>query len=571
VLSTDAAGYSRHMSLDETATDAVLSRCLGELSGLVDVHGGSRIALAGDGLIAIFDSATRSIECARACAELVAAGGYRIGEESLQFRTGLCLGEVILRDDSAYGEAINIAKRIEQLAEPGQILVSESLYEHVVGRTSAGFEFLGERRLKNIPRQVPVYRVVASLEAAARAASPRRRAEREAEIGRPVLAVLPIDDFSAEKNKSWLCDCITEEIILRVSRFRQIPVVSRNTVFAIRRNAWDVRRIAAELNAKYVLEGSLRTAGSRVRLTAQLIAADQDRHSWSSSFDGDLDDIFLLLDSISEALVGELVGRIELAEEQRVHAPSPLAGSYEKVARARQLYWQGERRALDEAEALCRECIAADPRCSAAWSLLSRIHNTRWLFGWAEGPEKAMREAENAARRALALDVADARAHAELGLVQLFQRKHQLALQAFERALSINPNDADILADHADLLHYMGRQEEALTLIRRAMMLNPYYPDWYLWNLADIYFELGRLDDVVNTVHQMRNPLLGSRLLAASYALSGRLEEARLAAEDVLLIDPDFSVAAWTRKQPDIDPKSIARYANGLKLAGLPD
>ena len=571
ILSTDAAGYSAHMSADEAGTDAVLRDCLEAMRAEVGSHRGQTIAEAGDGLIAIFDSATEAVDCARGLARMVAGKDYRIGSAALEFRTGICLGEVILRDDSAFGDAVNIAKRLEQIALPGQVFVAESLYEQVVGKTDAGFEYLGERTLKNIPRQVPVYRLIESATVAARAASPRRGGA-SSELGRPVLAVLPIDDFSADKDKSWLCDCITEEIILRVSRFREIPVISRNSVFALRENSWGIRRIAEELHAKYVLEGSVRADGTRVRVTAQLIEADRDLHVWSGSFDGDLDDMFRLLDTISEALVAALVGRIEMVEEGRVRVPSPLASSYEKIGRARQCYWQGDRAGLDEAERLCRECIDVDPGYSAAWALLSRIHNTRWLYGWTAEAETdtAMEAAEAAARKAIALDVGDARAHAELGLVLLFQRKHQLASQAYERALSTNPNDADILAEYADMLHYLGRQDEALLHMKRAMALNPFYPDWYLWNLADIQFEIDRFDEVVNTIYQMRNPLLGSRLLAASFALSGRMEEARQAAHDVLVLAPDFSVSDWTERQPDLDRSRIARFADALRMAGLP-
>ena len=571
ILSTDAAGYSAHMSADEAETDSVLRDCIATMRANVESHRGQTIAEAGDGLIAIFDSATAAVDCARDLARMVVGKNYRIGGAALEFRTGMCLGEVILRDDSAFGEAVNIAKRLEQIAQPGQVFVAESLYEQVVGKTDAGFEYLGERTLKNIPRQLPVYRLIESATVAARAASPRRSAT-PADLGRPVLAVLPIDDFSADKDKSWLCDCITEEIILRVSRFREIPVISRNSVFALRNNSWGVRRIAEELHAKYVLDGSVRADGKRVRVTAQLIEADRDVHAWSGSFDGDLDDMFRLLDSISEALVGALVGRIEMVEEGRAQLPSPQASSYEKIARARQCYWQGDRSGIDEAERLCRECIDSDPGYSAAWALLSRIHNTRWLYGWTAEAEMdtAMQAAEAAARKAIALDVGDARAHAELGLVLLFQRKHQQALQAYERALSTNPNDADILAEYADMLHYLGRQDEALLHIRRAMALNPFYPDWYLWNLADIQFERDQFDEVVGTIYQMRNPSLGSRLLAASLALSGRLEEARQAAHDVLMLAPDFSVSDWTERQPDLDRSRIARFADALRTAGLP-
>ncbi len=571
ILSTDVVAYSQLMSMDEARTDAVVRQALDDMEGIVEQFRGHIISLQGDGFIAIFDSATKSVECATKLAELVAGERYPLDDSHLEFRTGMCLGEIIVRDESAFGEAVNIAKRLEQAAQPGQTWVSESLYQHAVGRTAAGFEYLGEKELKNIPRRIAVYRLVPTLEAAARSPSPRAPAADGLDLGRPVLAVLPIDDFSENKDKSWLCDCITEEIILRTSKFREIPVISRNSVFAIRGNSWSIGRIAEELHAAYILEGSIRTAGSQVRLTAQLIDSKADRHVWSDSFVGDLDDVFSLQDAISEAVVGHLVGRIEVAEEQRIRRPHPSSTSYEAVARARQFYWQGDRAALDESERICRKCIADDPLYASAWSLLSRICNTRWLFGWSEDTAGAMREAEAAARKAIALDVSDGRAHTELSQVLLYQHLHAQALKAHERALSINPNDADIIAEYADTLHYSGRADEALDLMRRAMALNPYYPDWYLWILADIYFVLDRLEDVIATVQQMRNPLLACRLTAASFALLGREEEARRAAEDVLLIAPKFSVEEWTHRQPDMDEKNIEKFTKGLKLAGLPD
>ena len=571
ILSTDAVAYSRHMSRDEVRTDAVVRKALQDMAEVVKNHRGHIITEQGDGFISIFDSATKSVECALALSGLVDDQKYTIGDETLTFRTGMCLGEVIVRDGSAFGDAVNIAKRLEQLAQPGQIVVSKSLAEQAVGRTLAGFEYLGERSLKNIANRVATYRLARTVEASARWPSPREVPTDRLELGHPVLAVLPIDDFSAEKDKSWLCDCITEEIIHRTSKFREVPVISRNSVFAIRENNWTAQRIAAELQANYLLVGSLRAAGRQVRLNVQLVDPNDARPVWSESFAGDLDNPFSLQDAIGEAVVGHIVGRIEAAEYQRVRGPRPSGTAYEAIARARQFYWQGGSEALDEAERICRTCIANEPLYPSAWTLLSRISNTRWLFGWTDNKTEAMGEAEAAARRALALDAGDARAHCELGLVMIFQRKHRLALQAFERALSINPNDPDIIAEYADALQYVGRPEEGLALMRRAMALNPYYPDWYLWTLADIYFALDQLDECVSTVQQMANPLPGSRLLAASFALTGKLDEARIAANGVLMIDHNFSVRAWTRKLPYSSAQPIEQFAEGLRLAGLPD
>jgi TolB-like protein/class 3 adenylate cyclase/tetratricopeptide (TPR) repeat protein len=571
ILSADVVDYSRHMSADQNRTDEIVSACIAELSRLATSLGGQITAVAGDGIIAKFDSALYSLDCGLRFNELLGTGKYLLGGAPLQLRSGIHLGEIIVRNQSAFGDAVNVAKRVEQLADPGQILITRGIYEQVVGRSAAGFEFLGPRELKNIPRPIDIYRVHSSPEVASRAPSPRSSLHRPAALGQPVLAILPIDDLTENRDASWLCESITDEIILRVSRFHDLPVISRNTVFALNHRNKQMKEIAAELQARYVLEGSLQTAGARVRVSAQLIDVNIDRHIWADTFEGNRTDVIAVQDAISEGLVGVLVGRVEEAEEKRVQRNPALASSYERIARARQLYWQGSSDALLEAEQLCQECIAGDPHYASAWTLLSRIHNTRWLFGWSDNPKALMAEAERAARKAIALDSADARAHVELGLVLLFQRKHALALKSFERALAMNPNDADIIAEYADALHYLGRPDEAEVQMGRAMALNPYYPDWYLWNLADIHFVKENFEETIATIYQMCNPTLGCRLLAASFALLGRQEEAALAAEDVLRIDPAFTVTRWTQKQPDLDRKSFDLLFKGLRLAGLPE
>lgn len=568
VLSTDLVGYAAYMNSDEELTERVVSGVLDRKSKAVAGYGGRVVHTAGDGLIAVFDSALSALGCGVEMAkaqEEAAIHGAR-----LRFRTGLTIGEVISRGAEVFGDTVNLAKRLEQEAEPGWVCVSRALYEQVRNKCSYGFEFLGPRSLKHFPDPVEVYRVLE--DASLGVLAPARRDPPEPfPSAIPSIAVMPLADMSEERTKGWLCDAISERVIDGLARFKDLLVISRNSSFLLRGADLSTGDIGRQLGVRYLLLGSVRFAKENARVTVRLVSAGSHATLWSETYHGSLGDVFNLEDEISAAIAGVLHGRIAETEIQQARRGSVSGSAYSLFVRAKACFRSLDDVGFGESEDLCRKAIAADSGFASAWSFLSQVVSMRWRYSSSPKRDELLDEAEACARKALALDDVDAQAHAALGFVLLYQKKVARAIAEYERAIALNPNDADILADFGDALQYAGRGEEAVRLIEKAMRLNPFYPDTYLWYLADTYFVLGRYEEAIDAVGSMHNPSQGRRILAACYALLGRMDEARAQAAEVMRLYPDFSVSRWSDVQPDTVPGVLGTFGEALRMAGLPN
>jgi tetratricopeptide (TPR) repeat protein len=319
------------------------------------------------------------------------------------------------------------------------------------------------------------------------------------------------------------------------------------------------------------LEGSVRPSEQRVRITADLVDARTGREVWGERYDRSLGDIFAIQDEVTQLIVATLVGEIDDAELRRIgERDAPDLEAYGFFLRGQQAFYRYSRESNVVAQHMYRKAIELDPGFSRAYAALSRTYHYDWQFSWSESSAASLDRACELAREAVATDDLNARAHAELGFVYLFQRQYEKARLELQRGLALNPNDADTMAELSAVEVY-SNPERALELIRGAMRLNPHYPDWYLWYLGDAYYGLKKYQDVVDTIELMRNPTLGRRLLAASYAHLGKLEEARWQAERILAADPNFSIAAFVAKLPEIDAETGASFIEGLHKAGLPE
>jgi tetratricopeptide (TPR) repeat protein len=306
-------------------------------------------------------------------------------------------------------------------------------------------------------------------------------------------------------------------------------------------------------------------------LVCELLEAESGAALWSEKFDGVLDDIFVFQDEITSTIAGRLAIQIAAAERRRETRLRPALSAYGLVLRGEELSLDLRRDSVMHARRLFEQATALDPDFGRSYAALSRTFNYEWRYAWSPEPDRSLNQALDLALAAVRQDSLDARGYAELGFAHLYRKEHAASLSAYERALNLNPNDADVIAEYADALVYDGQPERSVDLLNRAMRLNPYYPDWYLWNLADAYNDLNRPDDVVATVNRMRNPSEGRRLLAANFAHLGRLDEARVQAQEILRLHPGFTVSAWAQRPPYKNRDTLSHFVEGLRRAGLPD
>ena len=575
ILFADVVGYSDLMGEDELATHEAVKGHLETFEQYSVRYEGEILQVRGDGIFALFDSIVNAVHFGIDVQKAVAAANQQVPEERrIMFRIGINLGEVVKEEASVYGDSVNIAARIEGLADPGGICVSAAVYEQIKNKLRYGYEYLGPQRLKNIRDPIEIFRVHEESEGAAMAASPRALS-RGIELGRsppklPSVAVLPFINLSGDPSEHWLSDGVTEDITTNLSKFHNLFVIARSSAFTYKNKSARPQQAAEELGVRYVTQGSIRKLGNRVRISVALADAESGRTIWGERYDRDLDDIFAMQDEITHMIVAATAVQIEATESERMRQmrPSDLE-AYGLVLQGQQRIFRYTRDDNQEARKLYEAALDIDPRYARAIAAVSRTLNLAWRYSWTGSPDKALDEALEFARQAALLDETDARGFGELGFVHLYRKEHEASINAYTRALILNPNDADLMADMADALAHSGRSEEAVELIHKAMHLNPFYPDQYLWHLGGAYFNLKRYEDAVDTLLCMHNPTEGRRLLAASYGQLGRTSEAREQAAKVLEAHPNFSLERWASIQPDKYSEDVEHFVDGLKKAGL--
>jgi TolB-like protein/DNA-binding winged helix-turn-helix (wHTH) protein len=387
----------------------------------------------------------------------------------------------------------------------------------------------------------------------------------------PSIAVLALNNHSGDPTNDHLCEAIAEDVIESLSRFRGLRVIARHTAFLFRFRSRSTGSISHSLDVDYILSGSLRQLGKRVRIVVELIETVSEGVVWSDHFDIRADEIFELRDEIIGAVASRLSIQIDMAEGRYESRHPSEMRTYGLVLRGQHLTLRFAKEANSQARRLFEEAITIAPNYGRAYSAMSRTHNLDWRYSWSPNPDRSLDLAVDLARQAIQRDPLDARGYAELGYAHLYKKDHDESLAEYERALTLNPNDADIIAEYADALVYAGQPQKSIELLERAMRLNPYGPDWYLWYLADAYDSMGASGDVITAVHRMQNPAEGRRLLAANFAHLGRMEEARREASEVMWLHPEFSIGRWQQRPPYRDTAPLERFMEGLRKAGLPD
>jgi adenylate cyclase len=571
ILAADMVGYSRLMEADETGTLARLRTHRLELvDPAIERHKGRIIKTTGDGLLVEFQSVTAAVTCAAEIQRRMARRNADVSPARLmQFRIGINLGDVIVQDADIFGDGVNVAARLQAVAPAGGICLSSAVRDQVGDRVDVEFEDLGEQTLKNIARPIRVFRVVldtAEVPAAGTAAP------QPAGAAKPSLVVLPFDNMSGEAEQEFFADGLTEDITAELSRFRELTVISRNSAFVHKGKAVKVREIAREFGVHYVVEGSVRKAADRVRVTVQLIDAEADRHVWAERYDRRIEDIFAIQDEITCAIVGTLPGRIEAAAHDRVKRKrTGNMEAYECVLAGKILHHRSTRDDNAEAQRMLDRAIALDPRYAHAHAWKACVLGQCWTYQWCDCRDDLWKTIVKELETALGLDDNDSDVHRILAAVNLVRDDFQKARYHQERALLLNPNNDLIVVQNGELLTWLGRPQDGIEWIRRAMQLNPYHPERYWSHLGRAHYTAHEYSETVQALGRLTRPdATHHALLAASLAQIGDATGAAAHAQKVLEQEPGFGIQRFLSTlhyQHDGDRDHVR---DGLAKAGLP-
>jgi adenylate cyclase len=571
ILAGDVAGYSRLMEADEEGT---LARLRALRAAVIDPavtgHRGRVFKTTGDGFLAEFASVVDAARCASALQAAFAAHepGIEAGRR-IVLRLGLNLGDVVVEDGDVHGDGVNVAARLEALAEPGAICVSAAAYEQLRGKLELAFEDLGEQALKNIARPVRVYRIGAARGEAPRPALPLP--------DKPSLVVLPFQNMSGDAEQEYFADGMTEEITTALSRIRQFFVIARNTAFTYKGRKLDLKQVGRELGVRYLLEGSVRKAGTRVRITGQLIEAESGTHLWADKFDGALEDVFDLQDRVTSSVVGAIEPSIARAEIERARRKPPEnLQAYDLILRA-----IGESKGLDRARVdiaieLARRAADADPQYALAWAAIANWTAWRKVMDWMNDPKREGEAGLSAAHRAVELgqDDPEVLRRAAWG-IRILGDDPDTAIEWLDRAMSINPNSALALGVSAMIRANVGAYELAKDHAKRAIRLSPFETETFAHLALGISQLCQRnLPEALVWLRQevQQHPRnTGTLYYASALAHSGRIAEARAVVAKSLPFWPTMTITKVRDHRRIRIPADLEFIIDGLRMAGLPE
>jgi adenylate cyclase len=575
VLAADMVGFSRLMEVDETGTLARLKTHRIELiDPAIAKNRGRIIKTTGDGMLVEFHSIVDAVLCAAEIQRLMARRNADVAPARwMQFRIGINLGDVIVENEDIFGDGVNVAARLEMLAEPGGICVSGAVRDQLGQRLEdIEFEDLGDQSVKNIARPIRVFRVRLESEP-----KPVPEEAKDATVAtsaskKPSIAVLPLANMSGDPEQEFFADGLTEDIITELSRFHDLLVISRNSTFVYKGKAVKVQDVAREFAVDYVLEGSVRKAGGRIRVTVQLIDAETDRHIWAERYDRELEDVFAIQDEMTRAIVATLPGRVEAATHDRAkRKPTDNMAAYECVLAAKILHHRSTREDNAEAQRLLNRALALDPNYAHAHAWKACVLGQTWVHGWCADRTATFEQVAAALEVTLALDDNDSDVHRILAALNLNRDDHDKAAYHQQRALALNPNYDLVVVQQGELLTWLGRPEEGIDWIKKAMRLNPYHPERFWSHFGRACYCAEKYAEAAEAFSRITRPdHTHHAFLAATFAQMGNAIAAAAHAAEVLKREPTFSVAHYLGTQHyklEIDRQ---RHEAGLLKAGLP-
>ncbi len=572
ILAADVVGYTRLMGADEAGTLRHLTDLRKQvLEPLIVDHRGRVVKLMGDGLLVEFASLVDAVNCAVAWQERVAEHEAEGDEDKrLQFRIGINLGDVIVEGDDIHGDGVNIAARLEGLAEPGGTCLSGDAYRQAKGKVAVDFEDLGEHDLKNVAEPVRVYRIAADRPLAA-AISPSTKTLPLPD--KPSIAVLPFTNMSGDPEQEYFSDGITEDIITALSKIENLFIVARNSTFTYKGQAVDVRRVGREQGVRYVLEGSVRRAGNRLRITSQLIDADTGNHLWAERYDRTLDDIFALQDEITREVTIAIQVKLTDGEQARIAAAGTKNfDAWELTVKGAALSESDVREDDQKARELFEEAVQLDPNYATAWCGLGWIHWSEARH-WSASPKESLAKAWAMAERARDLAPDSADPFALFAMIALQQGDYPAAEAFADRALERAGSESGTIANAARVLSHCGRPSEAIGHIERAMRFCPLYSNYYRVVLGRACLLAGDLKRAIPTLREWQayepEPVEPVLLATALYD-NGQREEAKTLLREAVDAKPTFAISRWARKQPFSNPDDLAHMVAVLEELGVP-
>jgi adenylate cyclase len=575
IVSADVVGYARLMGRDEAGTLRRLNAHRSELiDGLIEKHGGRIVKTMGDGLLLEFASVVAAVECCVAVQEGMAARNADAGEDAIRFRIGVHLGDVIVEGDDIFGDGVNIAARLQEIGEAGGVVILSNAHDSVHGRIEAGFVDGGEQDLKNIARPVRVWRWSGD---SGRTAVPSNGAPLPLP-DKSSIAVLPFDNMSGDPEQEYFADGVTEDIITALSKFHSFLVIARHSTFTYKGRAVNVGDVGRELGVRYVVEGSIRKAGNRVRVTAQLIEAAGGNHLWAERYDRDLEDIFALQDEISETIVGAVEQEIGSVERSRATRKRPDSlEAWELLQRGLHHVWQMNREGLEAGADLLRQSIAKDASFAQAHSQLAFTLLHQVFLGTTDDAGRTLSDAEIHTTEALKYDNGDSLAHEMFARILSVQHRHDEAVTEAKRAVQFNPNSASANMALAFVCMSANRSAEALDPIDRAIRISPKDPRLFTHLLTKGFLlgEVGRLDEGLELIRQATSMPHGdyrpALMLGRFASEAGFIEEPQKAAERVMELNPDFTLKLFeTKLQANFHPDVMQRIIHYLSRLDLP-
>jgi adenylate cyclase len=565
------------MGIDEAGTLARLKAMRRDLiDPLIAAHSGRTFKLMGDGALVEFASAVDAVTCAIEIQKRVRAANAGSSEDKLiQFRIGINVGDIIVDGDDIYGDGVNVAARIQALAHPGGIFISRGAAEQVRDKVPIKIETRGEQTVKNIARPIEVFCIVAEDRDATVMAVHKSETVVQTRVAgdKPTIAILPFVNMSGEPEQEFFADGITEDILTELSRFRELFVISRNSAFVYKGKQVNVQNVAKELGVQYVVEGSVRKAGNRVRITVQLIDAETDSHLWAERYDRELADIFAIQDEVTSSIVSILPGRVAAAAHDRVQRKPPEnLAAYECVLAGKLLHHRSVRADNQEALRMLERAIALDPGYAHAHAWKACVLGQSFVYGWCADVEATMRAVIEELALALSLDENDSDVHRVLAAVNLsIHRDHDKALYHQERALALNPNDDLIVVQQGEVLTWIGQAEQGIEWIQKAMRLNPYHPERFWSHLGRAYFVARRYGEAIKAFQRIsRADHSHLAFLAACHAQLGDAAAATGAVHEVLQRAPDFSIERFIATQHYKQESDRAHHRAALVKAQLP-
>ncbi|WEX91124.1 adenylate/guanylate cyclase domain-containing protein [Sinorhizobium garamanticum] len=572
ILAADMAGYSRLMEADEAGTIARLRTHRIELiDPAIAKNEGRIIKTTGDGMLVEFQSVTDAVKCAVEIQQRMKRRNSDVPQDRrIEFRIGINLGDIIFDDDDIFGDGVNIAARIQQLADVGGICVTAAVATQIADRLEVPIEDLGEKMLKNISRPAHLFRI--GLEGSVLPDSTEKKDAKRA-VSKPAIVVLPFDNMSGDPEQEFFADGLTEDIITELSRRHELFVISRNSSFVYKNQAVNVREVAEKLGAQYLVEGSVRKIGDRVRVTVQLIDAVNDAHVWADKYDRRLDDIFAIQDEVTAAIAATLPGRLEASQRDQLARIKPAnMAAYECALTAKVLHHRGTVADNEQAQALIDRALALDPGYAHAHAWRACILGQAWVHGWCEDKDAVWAEIIAELERALAIDENDADVHRILAAVNVNNNELTTARYHQERALSINPNYDLVVVQQGELLTWLGRPEEGGEWIRKAMRLNPHHPERFWSHLGKAHFTARQYAEAIEAfMHLSVMDHVQHAFVAACYGWLGDNTAASAHMNKVRALAPDFGIESFLATLHYAQESDTQHIREGLVKAGADD